>query len=188
MKFISGLPETACGAGSTLAFTAHLRAALPDLLRDLKIRSLVDAPCGDLNWVSQMDLACLEYIGIDNDRENLGAAYPKVVRARSRILTEGDILANKLPTADAWLCRDFLQHLPNATALKLLRREAGNYRWFLLTSHEGNAVNTDIEEVGGFRPLDLMLPPFSLPPPLHAIPDGTGRIFGIWPRAALAHL
>jgi hypothetical protein len=49
MKFSGGLPETRCGAGSKMENTAQARAILPQVIAELKIKSLLDAPCGDFN-------------------------------------------------------------------------------------------------------------------------------------------
>src|SRR5215471_3655990 len=41
--------ESRSGHGSTLEYTTAVRDALPTIFRDLKITSMVDAPCGDFN-------------------------------------------------------------------------------------------------------------------------------------------
>jgi hypothetical protein len=46
-----GDAQTRSGAGSSLAGTADLRAALGQLLRKRTMRVLLDAPCGDFNWM-----------------------------------------------------------------------------------------------------------------------------------------
>src|SRR5690349_10708286 len=48
--------ETLSGPGSTLLATRTLRPALLELLRDCEIRTLLDIPCGDGNWISQANL------------------------------------------------------------------------------------------------------------------------------------
>jgi len=44
--------ESRSGSGSTLAYTENLRKELPDLFREQNIQRLLDAPCGDFNWMS----------------------------------------------------------------------------------------------------------------------------------------
>ncbi len=179
--------------GSTLATTTHLRRELPTLLRSLCVRSMLDAPCGDFHWLSKTDLSGIAYTGIDSSPNNLAAARAKVLvdgcAPASQLFIKGDIAADILPSADIMLCRDFLQHLPNAKAFSILKRVQGAAPLFLLTSHDAE-VNTDIERDGDFRPLNLTAPPFSLPPPLHAIedPPGSQRILGLWSREALESL
>src|ERR1700683_3686127 len=48
--------ESRSGLGSSLAQTEAVRAALPTLCRDLGISSMLDIPCGDLNWIRHVDL------------------------------------------------------------------------------------------------------------------------------------
>jgi hypothetical protein len=44
--------ETVSGPGSTLERTAKLRRELPILLEEIGARTLLDAPCGDFNWIT----------------------------------------------------------------------------------------------------------------------------------------
>lgn len=188
VRFTGGLPETRCGAGSTLRVAGALTVALPRLIRELTvnaspIRSLIDAPCGDFNWMSVVDLGAVNYVGIDIDQKHLTMA-----RQRSRPndrFEQRDILAGPLPYADVVLCRDFLQHLPNKMALLALDNLSSG-AWLLATSHS-NAGNEDITDVGGFRPLNLTAGPFNLPQPFKSVadPPGSGRIIGAWATADL---
>lgn len=158
--------------------TDSLRAALPGLLAQLGTRVLLDAPCGDLNWMSRVDLSGVTYVGVDTSEENL-----KTARRNAPALTvsKADIFADDLPSADTVLCRDFLQHLPEGLALRVLERlRATGANWLLATSHQAAAINEDIDKVGGFRPLNLTIPPIALGEPLHVIVDGPGRIVGVW--------
>jgi SAM-dependent methyltransferase len=138
---------------------------------------LLDAPCGDLNWISTLDLGGVTYIGVDTSEANLSRARENAVLDVRR----ADIVDGRLPEADTVLCRDFLQHLPNAMAQRALDNLASTgARWLLATSFD-NEANADIADVGGFLPLNLTAPPFDLGEPQEAIPDGPGRIVGVWP-------
>lgn len=184
MRFTGGLPETACGRGSTLASTAHLRATLPPVLARLQVDVLLDAPCGDCNWISKVDLGSIRYIGVDASPEHVASACRNFPGAYLRCINI--LSARLLPLADAVLCRDFLQHLPNVSVLVALRALlTTGARWFLLTSHTAER-NPDIV-LGGFRPLDLTKPPVSFEVPAESIedPPGSGRIIGVWPRTAI---
>lgn len=157
-----------------MANTAGLRTALPALLSELGVKRLLDAPCGDCNWISTVDLP--EYIGCDIDEDNLAAA-----KARGMNVIRRDVVNDPLPHADLMLCRDFHQHLPNAIVTKALAGfKRSGIRWLLATSHDA-AENEDCE-LGGFRPINLTARPFSLPPPERQIEDGRGRILGLWRR------
>jgi SAM-dependent methyltransferase len=172
-RFSGGLPDTLCGTGSTLDATAELREALPALLSSLCVGVLLDAPCGDLYWISHVDLGDIAYIGADNSDEMLTAARH---RNKTAVLRKLDIVNDALPPADAMLCRDFHQHLPNAmvdTALANFARS--DITWLLATRHAG-APNEDIDVPGSFRPIDIST---WLGPPHVEIPDA-GRMLSVW--------
>ena len=58
-------PESVSGRGSTLARTQIIMSQLPPLLQELNSQSLLDAACGDFNWMRHVDLGAVRYIGID---------------------------------------------------------------------------------------------------------------------------
>ena len=95
--------ETVSGPGSTISYTEDLREALPLLLQKLQVRSLLDAPCGDYNWMSQTKMKGIEYTG--------GDVVPELIEKNS-IKYPGvhfivaDITRDSLPKTDAVLCRD----------------------------------------------------------------------------------
>ena len=57
--------ETLSGPGSTLAQTAIIRNEIPKIIKQFNITSILDAPCGDFNWVQHMQLEECNYIGLD---------------------------------------------------------------------------------------------------------------------------
>ena len=58
--------ESRSGIGSTVDGTAKLREELPRLVQSLGATSLLDAPCGDFNWMREVEWpAGFEYIGAD---------------------------------------------------------------------------------------------------------------------------
>jgi hypothetical protein len=182
MRFTGGLPETVCGAGSTLETTEHLRGHLPGLLACLGVETLLDAPCGDANWIRYVNLRGIDYIGCDMQHLDTATSRANEFRAESVRFFKIDILTGNLPRADAVLCRDFLQHLPTQLALRTIRNfvHAG-MAWLLLTSFD-NDENEDIDTIGAFRRLNLMAPPFEFPEPKYAVedPPDSGRFIGVW--------
>lgn len=172
MIFSEGMPETTCGIGSTKLYTVGVRAWLPGALERLGVKTLLDAPCGDRNWIRTVRLPCA-YVGVDIEPGNVeraGADEAKVRRA--------DIRKDRLPKCDAILSRDFFQHLSNADAvLALANMRKTGARWLIATCH-GAAVNEDVE-TGGFRAVNMALEPFSLGEPVDRVQDGK-RILGVW--------
>ena len=52
------------GHGSDMIQTETIRRELPILFKELKIRTLLDIPCGDFFWMKEMPLE-IEYLGGD---------------------------------------------------------------------------------------------------------------------------
>lgn len=57
--------ESVSGPGSTWKSTELLRRNLVDFLTQFEIRNFVDAPCGDVNWISHLNYDFEKYTGID---------------------------------------------------------------------------------------------------------------------------
>jgi SAM-dependent methyltransferase len=175
-----GANETVSGEGSTLARTKALRAELPRLLREIGAKSLLDASCGDFNWMRQIDLSGIDYTGVDivaaiiqRNQKLYGSPYISFAVA--------DITRDPLPRADAILCRDALDHL----SLRRARRAIANFKssgaqYLLATTHPA-AENIDIRN-GHWRPLDLTKPPFGLSVPVKTIVENPvrGKHLGLW--------
>lgn len=184
MKFYSGLPETRCGIGATVANTENIRKELPILFQELGIRSIVDAPCGDFNWLSTVSMKQIDYTGCDIDATNLKIARGRKTDARTTNFLQLDLRRDAIPTSDMMLCREFLQHLPNSQARDVLANFYYSRTPFLVVTCHKNKENGDIPRPGGFRQLNLELAPFNLPRPLSFIEDGDHAL-GLWQREQL---
>lgn len=190
MKFQGGLPETLSGTGSTLEATVEIRHHLPKLLRRLGIKTLLDAPCGDLHWISRTDLSMLEcYIGLDNDIDVVDRAGARfgdmlsMIKGRVKYGLADVLVDGAIEDCDAILCRDFLQHMPNNDVRTALLNIANSgARYALLTHHVSCRQNTSLANRGDFRPINLQLPPWSFPDTVDRIPDQrfNERILGAW--------
>lgn len=158
-----GSRESISGPGSTLKATELIRAELPRILDLYYIRSLVDAPCGDYNWIQRLEYSFEKYIGIDVVPEIIDAL--KSHQSDRRRFQHGNIVTDVLPVADAVLCRDCLVHFSFSDAMSALTnfRLAG-FRYAFLTTFPGRE-NTDIK-TGNWRPIDMSAGPFSLGEPV----------------------
>lgn len=183
-----GSSESVSGEGSTLLNTIPIRRVLPGLLRELGVKTMLDAPCGDFNWMSHVDLRGIHYIGGDIVPDLL-RRVAAVHGGPGREFRDLDILEDDLPPADLWLCRDVLIHFSDADAFRLLDRAArAPIRYLLTTYYDLNPRNVDIN-TGGYRPINLTAPPFNLPAPLRRIDDFLAPLqphsMGLWSRAQL---
>lgn len=186
------------GQGSTEVSTRVLRYQLEQFLRDENIQTFFDAPCGDFGWMPlvQFPSGC-GYIGgdiVDFIVESLSAnmGYEPGDRARTPLFRRFiccDLRESKLPKADAWLCKDCIQHLSIADIKSVLRNFASSeIRTALISNHEGVFENRDIP-TGDFRHVDLTKPPFNLPAPRLILSDkpvdGEPRYIAVWDRSAV---
>ncbi|MEV0806071.1 class I SAM-dependent methyltransferase [Micromonospora sp. NPDC050200] len=174
--------QSRSGAGSELEATDQLREALPGLLSRLGARSLLDVGCGDFNWMCQVDLGAVEYVGLD--------IVPSVIQANldrygapQRSFRCLDAVTESLPRADAVLCREVLFHLSFADAERLLANvRSSGARHLIATTDTTTGFNSDIR-TGDYRLLNLRRRPFAFPEPLHWIADDvvqSGRGVGVW--------
>lgn len=180
------------GPGSDLDQTAVVRRELPVLLRSLGVRTLLDVPCGDLHWMSRVDLGDVRYIG--------GDLLPEVVEANRqryasplRTFEVLDLATSALPPADLLLCRDCLVHLAFADIARVvenLRRSP--VTWLLTTTFPGQEMNEDVH-TGDWRPINLQRAPFNWPAPeqllVEECTEGNGvfadKSLGLWRVASL---
>lgn len=179
--------ESISGPGSCLAQTAEIRQRLPFLIAGLNIKSMLDAPCGDFNWLKHVRLDLEEYIGgdivptlVEQNQRNFGNSQRRFLHL--------DITSDYLPQVDLIFCRDCLVHFPFseiADALKNFKRSRSKY--LLTTTFTNPRPNLDIP-MGEWRTLNLQMAPFNFPPPLRLINEkctennGTyaDKCLGLW--------
>jgi hypothetical protein len=159
---------------------------LPILAAELGISSILDIPCGDFSWMQMVDFGPCKYIGADIVEE-LVSRNNQQYASNGRKFIKLNILNDELPTVDLILCRDLFIHFPYgdiAKALTNIRKSRSKY--FLTTSHLLTTKNHDIL-AGQYRPINLLLRPFSFPTPIRIIYEdvlegdtNTGRTLSLW--------
>lgn len=166
-----GSAETRSGPGSERSRVKQVTSELGTLIRQLNIKSVVDAPCGDFNWMQDVSLdEGVSYLGCDIVEELIRDNSHRYGRPERsfRVL---DFTVGLLPRADLILCRDALVHLSYRhilEALKLFRASGSKY--LLTTSFQKTRANADID-TGWWRPINMQLAPFNLPEPLLSLSD-----------------
>jgi hypothetical protein len=179
--------ESISGPGSSLKQTAEIRRSLPLLFSSLEINSMLDAPCGDFNWLPHVELKLEEYIGID--------VVPSIIeKNRNRYENElrkfyvSDIARDFLPSCDLILCRDCLVHFSDEDVFSVLRNFCkSGAKYLLTTTFPQKPANMNIQ-TGSWRPLNFQLPPFNFPPPFKLLnekcTEGNGQFadksLGLW--------
>ncbi len=160
-----GGSDSISGPGSSLEQTQAIREALPRLIKELKVRTFVDAPCGDFHWMGKVELDIDKYIGIDIVPELIHANQQKY-HSNTREFYTLDIVSDDLPTADLIMCRDCFIHLSHkdiSSAIKNIGRSGIKY--LLTTTFTEIRENRDIV-TGRLRFINLQKSPFNFPDPL----------------------
>jgi hypothetical protein len=133
------------------------------LIKELRVRSFLDIPCGDLNWMQHVPLEVGSYIGADivdelvcTNRERYGSRFRRFLKL--------DITQDPLPEVDLIFCRDCLGHLPsNQICRAILNIANSRSKYLAATTFPEHGFNPDIQ-AGMWRPINLEKPPFGLPP------------------------
>lgn len=122
--------------------------------------TVLDIGCGDGAIADQIDWYNAMYVGIEASTCELAEMGGQPLH----IFQNFDALTDPLPAADLVLCKEVMQHLSNEQVQLLLDRTAHYQRRLFTNSKPGPEVteNEDID-TGGFRPVDLSLPPFNQP-------------------------
>lgn len=184
-----GSQESKSGPGSTLAATQSILFQLPQLFTKYKISFLLDAGCGDMNWMRHLLQSYqLHYCGIDIVPDIILANNEKYANSTTMFICD-DIRRMQLPMADGILCRDCLFHFSYASIQDFLRNfMKSKINYIFITNHVNNGfLNSDIK-TGQWRLLDFFLPPFSFPTPLEIIHDGNKKQICLWNKNQLANL
>ncbi len=173
--------ETRSGSGSTWQATRALLPKLAELFETCGIRELLDAGCGDVNWISDLTADLDLYFGLDVV-EHLTRQNDRMLGHRARhFFKTADIARDPLPKADVILCRNVLSHLSNAEISAALDNFfKSGATWLVATTHDEVVENQDTK-TGVWRPIDLTKAPFDLPDPVRRIEDGKSRWLALWP-------
>lgn len=187
-----GSDESISGSGSAVDQTRAIRAQLPVLLRELKVASMLDLPCGDFGWMRDVDLSGVEYWGGDIVAD-LVARHERDFGGTGRHFAVLDLTRDPLPAVDLVFCRDCLVHLSMEHIRDAIANlKASGSRWLLTTTFSEHPKNRDIED-GDWRPLNLERAPFHFPPPTALLNEGctehdrafADKSLGLWPIADL---
>ena len=175
--------ESVSGPGSTIHITLSVRAAIPWLITKYEVATFLDIPCGDFNWMKEVDLGNTRYKGMDIVGELIERNSSEYMNA-NRTFDFADITSTDLPKSDLIFCRDCLVHLSYrdiANAITNIKRSGSQY---LLTTTFGRKSNHDII-TGNWRPINLCAPPFNWPHPIEIIHEGepgenSDKAMGLW--------
>jgi SAM-dependent methyltransferase len=161
--------ESRSGPGSTIQQTRKLVSELPALFSTFKIKSILDLPCGDFNWMKTVAMDGINYTGADLVAELIAdnkIKYPNVN------FVQLDLLTDLLPTVDLIVCRDCLVHFSNHAVRRALFNICLSKSKYLLTTTFPNHTTSGDLRMGAWRPLNLQSEIFNLSEPLFVINEG----------------
>lgn len=182
--------DSLSGHGSDFESTAFIRIKLPQLFQDLKIETLLDAPCGDFYWMSLIEYPFKKYIGVDVVTD-LIAKNQETFSNQCREFQVLDIVQDPLPEVNMILCRDCLVHLSFKDAIATLKNfQASGSTYLISTTYSDLLISNKNIITGDWRPIDLELPPFNLPKPIYSfqencITDLPQKNLAVWKLADL---
>lgn len=168
--------ESKSGEGSDYKNTVHIIREIPAIFKKFDIKSVLDIPCGDFNWFRYVDIDQLHYIG--------GDIVQSIVDTNTELYSKDnieflqlDIVSSILPKVDLIICRDCFIHFPNSIIKEAIQNiKQSNSKFLLTTSHNWkNIENNKNIDFGQWRRLNLEEEPFSFPPPLATIFEGSTR-------------
>lgn len=188
-----GGEQSLSGKGSDKAQTEFLKSQLIDLVKQLDVKILIDAPCGDFNWMKDIiyGLNLDFYYGIEIVKElvdKLNKIYgnPKIE------FQYKDIVISSLPKGDLLLCRDCLCHLTYESIFLFLENFIkSEIPYLLTTTFDKNRINKDLGRDGNsWFPICLLNKPFNFPESIKLINENcsedsnkwTDKSLGLWTK------
>lgn len=156
------------GTGSNFIQTKKIIDELPIIFKKYKIKKILDLPCGDHFWMSNVNLKEVKYLGADILPELIKTNNIKYGKNNINFKTL-DLINSDLPDSDLIFCRDCLVHLSFSDIFKVLKNiKRSNIKFFMSTSFSDRLLNIDIA-TGSWRTINLLKPPFNFPLPIDII-------------------
>ena len=171
-----GSLESRSGPGSTLEETKNLREKIKSIVKDKNIKSVVDIPCGDFNWMKEIVFNFDSYIGGDIVEKAIEENNKRYSNSSIKFISF-DIVNDDIPQGDLLIVRDIIGHFPIEDGIKIMNNILNSKCKYLLSTTwakkvgdkwspcEKNDVHRENEGVdyGRFYPVNLMSEPFNLP-------------------------
>lgn len=187
-------PNTRSGCGSDLPETPIIRRQIPELLKKLDAKSVLDAGCGEFYWLKEVNLDFLDfYMGVDIVKEIIDNNTKKYGNEQ-RSFSVMNIVEEDLPTVDVVLCRDVFQHYGDMDIKRIVANiKLSNSKYLLTSTFRGKKQNNDpLNHANQILALvtgigrNLEIEPFNFPKPLYTINEGfQGKTLGLWNVADL---
>lgn len=166
--------ESLSGPGSNLKQTITLRKRLANFFDLFNIQTIVDAACGDFNWMKEINYPFKQYVGIDVVQE-LIVRNNTLYGDKTYKFEHKNIIEDQLPKVDLIICRDCFVHLhinDIKKAIRNFKRSGSTYVLMTTFTKRRMDTNTEVGQMGHWRTLNLQLAPFNLPEPILLLNEG----------------
>jgi len=166
--------ESKSGEGSSLDSTKKIREELPKLFKKYNIRTIIDAACGDWNWmkVAIKKIEFDRYMGFDIVKDIIIKNTNTYANDKITFRNMNLINQNLSEKADVIFCRDMLNHLSDFDIIEVLKNFImSGSEYVLMTNFTKNRKNRDII-TGAWRTVNYQKPPFLFPSPIETINEG----------------
>lgn len=165
--------ESLSGPGSDYEQTKFLIPELQILLGNLKIKTILDVPCGDFNWMKRINLEGIKYHGGDIVEDVIKSNTRRYGSDTIKFSTI-DVVNDTLPKSDLVMVRDCLVHLNTNEIFKALKNIKDSKSKYLLTTnftwkHISN--NSEIK-TGEWRRINLEESPYNFKRPIEILIEG----------------
>jgi len=176
--------ESVSGFGSALVQTKTIIEEIPKVLKKLDIKTIFDIPCGDFNWVKEINLSSKIYLGGDIVEEIIFRNIKKY-KTDNIDFVQFNILEDIQEKMDLVLCRDCLVHFSIADIWEALKNiKKSNSKYFMTTTFPDEEKNNDTV-TGGWRPLNFIKSPFYFPEPIILINENCTEKDGLFSDKSL---
>ena len=164
-----GNAESASGDGSALGspIVASAVQSLDQMVRQFRIRSINDVPCGDFYWFPLIlgRFPYIDYHGYDIVSDLIDWNRTRYPHYQFTMLDSTQQVMNQ---ADLIFCKDLILHLKSIDIAATLRNFKLSGSRFLLISNNAGTENQELEatEPGAHRNVNLTAAPYELPAPI----------------------
>lgn len=171
---------TTC-VGSDDNTTKVLRSKLPYLIKKHKIKSIIDAGCGNFFWLRKLNLEKIDYFGIDIVKKII-EHNDKIYKKKNIKFLIADLTKYAFPKADLIICRDVLTRSSLKNNLFIINNiKKSESKYLLTTFFPSTKKNYDIIN-GEFSRINLLLNPYNFRKPIFYIKekDKLNKYIGLW--------
>jgi hypothetical protein len=159
------------GAGSDHIATINITHSLTELFKKQKPSTLLDAPCGDFSFMKNIDLTNINYVGLDLVDDLIVKNNKKYKRKNIKFI-QGDIIKDSIPCFDIIFVRDCFVHLEDKQIIEAINNIIkSDSKYLISTTFKGKVKNNQSNDYDRWRPINLEMDPFLLPPPISYLDD-----------------